>query len=338
MNKKKKENRYRPPTGGSSVPSIDFMGPLEVGLKVIFLIILLTVTTLFFIFVENAATQSSTFSLSSVSVSGNLLIPSKEIIEQADIHTGDNILDLNLKHVRLKLISHPWIEDAAVKRVLPSEIAITVREQKAIALVRIEETADIIMNVKGEPFSENDGMGGDVYHILSQLHISSSQDSRTPYSSTPYSSTQKFNAPDSLRPLPIVKGLKLHLDENGQYSFSGRLHKAVMEILYMDKEEMDINTISVDSETGMEIKGTIQQIPQEPFPHNGQIPYEPMVTINLGFDNFKEKLKKIRHIVKYMQENSPDKQICSIDLINPENIVIQIIKGDRLLGSLQGGV
>ncbi|MBF0201721.1 MAG: FtsQ-type POTRA domain-containing protein [Desulfamplus sp.] len=318
MNKKRKENRYRPPTGSSPLPSIDFMGPLEVGLKVIFLVIALTAATLFFIFVENAATQATIFSLSDISVSGNVLITSDEIIEKAGIRKGDNILDINLQHVRFRLISHPWIQDAAVKRIMPSDIAITVREQKPLALVRVQDTADILMNVKGEPFSENDGIGADTYQ-------------RLPREDNP----GVMDCPD---PLPIVKGLKLHLDDNGKYLFAGRLHESVMEILHMEKEELDIETIYVDMETGMKIKGKIGQVPDESLFQHGNNFEEPVVTITLGFDNLKEKLKKIRHIVKYMQENSPDKKICSIDLINPENIVIKTIKGEGLMEILQGGV
>jgi len=104
-----------------------------------------------------------------------------------------------------------------------------------------------------------------------------------------------------------------------------------MDLLNMEKEE-EIQTISADLETGIEIKAVINQnlLP-------GQDPEQP-IRVKLGFDNFKENFKKIRHIVKYMQQNSHNKQICSIDLINPENIVIQIKDGDALPESQQGGV
>ena len=48
------------------------------------------------------------------------------------------------------------------------------------------------------------------------------------------------------------------------------------------------------------------------------------VVIQLGFDRYEEKFKKIRHIVNFMQKNNPNKRIRSIDLINPENIVVKL--------------
>jgi len=281
------------------------MGNLEIGLKVIMIVIAVALTTLFFIFVENAATQSHLLSIKKISVSGNVGLSKDEIIEQAGVMIENNILALNLDHVKAGLISHPWITDASVKRRLPDELDISIREERAMAVVQMDGVADILINFKGEPFSENDGIGNKIYGTRNIEHSSN--------------------------PLPVITGLKLTMDPEKRYRFEGRLHGCVMDLLNMEKEE-EIQTISADLETGIEIKAVINQnlLP-------GQDPEQP-IRVKLGFDNFKENFKKIRHIVKYMQQNSHNKQICSIDLINPENIVIQIKDGDALPESQQGGV
>ncbi|SLM30683.1 putative FtsQ [Desulfamplus magnetovallimortis] len=309
MNKKKKENRYRPRKNDVAVAPFDFMGHIEVGLKVITIIIVITLTTLFFIFVENAATQSKLFSLVNISVSGNQKLTKDSIIEYSGITERINILDLNLGHLKKRLISHPWIDDASVTRIMPSGLEIKIKEQQPLAVVRIDDKADIIINTKGEPFVENDGIGNEVYNKNNNKEKSKSI------------KTKELN--NTIKPLPVIHGLKLSMDENNHYHFSGKLHECVMQLLKMEKKEV-IQSISADNETGIEILTMLNQN------HISLQPDQTPVKIKLGFDNFKEKFKKIRHLVKYMQKNNFNKLICSIDLINPENIVIQVKNGDAL--------
>ncbi len=307
-NKIKKENRHHSESAEVALSSFDFMGNLEVGLKVIMIVIALTLVTLFFIFVENAATQSHIFSLKKISVSGNTALSNNEIIEQTGLVQGENILSLNLGHVRERLLSHPWIKDASITRVMPSELAISIKEEKAVAVARMDGMADLLINSKGEPFSENDGIGNEIYTTLDIDHSS--------------------------HPLPVIRGLKLTKVMIGSkkiYEFTGKLHKSVIELLHMETKEY-IQGISADPETGIEINAVIHQS----FFNNPSD--EQPIKIKLGFDNFQESFKKIRHIVKYVQKNNFHKQICSIDLINPENIVIKIKDGDALPESQQGGV
>lgn len=354
MNKKQKENRYRPPTGKAPASTDAVMPHMVLGLKVIVMGTLVLSTTLFFIFVENAVTQSHTFCIDTISVSGNVSLSKNEIIDQSALHPGDNLLEHNLRHVRERLLAHPWIADADVKRILPSTIDITIQEEKVIAVVQIEDRTDLLMNMKGQPFVENDAIGSPVYDPSS---------------------------PESPQhPLPVISGLSLKPLLDHRYGFSGKLHEAVLNLLTMEKSER-IERIVANDETGIEVLCTIGQRPfvsdnpthLDPLlaPHsqtNGQLDTEtnpevdlsgmthnehllinndqfdpmktvkePSVVVRLGFDQYEEKFKKIRHIVKFMQKNDSTKRICSIDLINPENIVIQLKPWQGLPQRQQGG-
>ncbi len=294
MNKKRKENRYRPPTKKVPVSASTHavMGQLEVGLKGVMMIFGVVLTTLFFIFVDNAVTQSHALSIEKITVSGNVGLSKSEIIDQSGLHPGENILAHNLRHVRKRLIAHPWIADADIKRTLPTTIDISIQEHQVIAVVEIESQTSLLMNTQGQPFIENDAIGSAVYDPSSQENPN--------------------------RPLPVVRGLPLTRLENHQYGFSGHLHDAVLDVLKMDKEE-GIKQIHADPETGIKVTCTIKQ---EPTHAESNLTSD--VTIQLGFDQYEKKLKKIRHIVNFMQRNNSNQRICSIDLINPENIVIQL--------------
>ena len=307
MNKKRKENRYRPPTQKAPVLASTHavMGQLEVGLKVIMMVIVVLLTTLLFIFVDNAVTQSRALSIEKITVSGNVGLSKTEIIDQSGLRPGENILAQNLRHVRKRLIAHPWIADADIKRTLPSTIDISIHEHQVIAVVEIESHTALLMNTQGQPFIENDAIGSAVYDPSSQENPN--------------------------RPLPVVTGLTLTRLKNHQYGFSGKLHDAVLAVLKMNQEEA-IEQIHADHETGIKVICTMKQEPTPSWRLSSNI------TIQLGFDQYEEKFKKIRHIVNFMQKNNSNQRICSIDLMNPENIVIKLKNRDGLPQRQQGGV
>lgn len=381
MNKNSpRHNRFRNNISrDKALPVFDFMHGIEFTLKVIMAAILVSLTTLCFIFVENAVVQSNMLAIKEISVAGTNILSKEEVIEQAEIYPEDNIFSVNLRHTRLRIISHPWIEDASVKRSLPSKIIITIKEEIPLAVVHIPDKVDIILNSKGIPFTENDAIGSDIY-INEMRNIAGIGDMNDVVSGTGSVDTKNKNVRDSNismditadtnntknnisntkdrigdtrneikdensnLTLPVITGLGLS-KEDGVYGFSGRLYESVMELLLMKKNDV-IQKISADEESGIEMDMIINanptikpalQIAEESVQltdlEQQQIPLvSNPVKIKIGFDNYDEKFKIIRHIINYMQKNRINKQVWSIDLINTENVVIKVkdITGNAL--------
>ena len=82
-----------------------------------------------------AITSANYFRARTIAVTGNQHLSRDQILDQAGIHAGDNILAVNLGAVSKRLLSHPWITSAQVSRRIPDAIAITVTEHHPLALL-----------------------------------------------------------------------------------------------------------------------------------------------------------------------------------------------------------
>ena len=111
-------------------------------------------TSLVFILAHDALTQSSCFSAQTIIVEGNHRLSKEAILKQADVKPGDNILDVNLKNVRYRLLANPWIAAADVGREIPDTIHIRVTERVPVAKVKldrfyyIDEMGQIVKHVE----------------------------------------------------------------------------------------------------------------------------------------------------------------------------------------------
>ncbi|MBF0229964.1 MAG: FtsQ-type POTRA domain-containing protein [Desulfamplus sp.] len=329
-----------------ALPPFDFMHGIEVALKIIMVAIFVSLTTLFFVFIENTIVQSNFLAIKEISVSGTNILSKEEVIEQAELYPEDNIFSVNLRHTRLRIISHPWIEDASVKRSLPSKIIIAIKEESPLAVVHIPDKADIILNRKGVPFTENDAIGSDIYvndirsstGMVTNSDIDDKANVKSELSSVKSGKeSSKLNNDNANIILPVITGLTL--SNNGElYGFFGKLYESVIDLLLM-KQDYVIQKISADEESGLEIDMVINSTPtikpvmtmlQDGFPLADVIQQQPIplvsnpVRVKIGFDNYNEKFKIIRHIINYMQKNRIEKQVWSIDLINTENVVIKV--------------
>lgn len=193
------------------------MQSLDLGLKVILIITTISLLTLLCIFVENLITQTSFFAIKKISINGAETITESEILNTADVVLHDNIMSKNLYHIQKRLIRHPWIRDAAVKRKIPSTLMISLREEIPLARLELSNNIHILINIQGEPFAE-------------------------------YSD----NMPESMKKIPVVTGIKLSKTEK-TCSFSGPLFKNVMEILKIETGEK-INKISADDHMGIQLE------------------------------------------------------------------------------------
>jgi len=111
-----------------------------------------TAMSLGFVLCHDFLTQYDYFNTREIIVSGTGRLSPDEIIHQANVRKGINILSLNLSNTRKRLLAHPWIEEADVSRKLPDEIHILIKEQQAVAVLNLGRK--FIINTDGIIFKE----------------------------------------------------------------------------------------------------------------------------------------------------------------------------------------
>lgn len=83
--------------------------------------------------------HSRLLSVSRVVVTGNQRLSNGEVLALMDGLVGSNILSANLDDWRRRVLACPWVEDATLRRSLPSTIEVAVTERYPIAVGRIGE-------------------------------------------------------------------------------------------------------------------------------------------------------------------------------------------------------
>ena len=77
----------------------------------------------------------STFHVVAVRVYGAERVPQPELIRLAQIGRGTSLLRINVERVRRRLMQHPWIREALVRRAYPNEVEIIVYERRPYAML-----------------------------------------------------------------------------------------------------------------------------------------------------------------------------------------------------------
>jgi cell division protein FtsQ len=80
--------------------------------------------------------SSTLLQVTRIQVNGCQQLDPQDVIQQAEIPSGVNILSLDLDGVRNRLTQHPWIAAAAISREIPDRIRIEIEERKPVALVK----------------------------------------------------------------------------------------------------------------------------------------------------------------------------------------------------------
>jgi cell division protein FtsQ len=70
-------------------------------------------------------------------VRGQQRLSAGEVLSLVDGLRGRNILTVRLDHWRARLLASPWVEDATLRRVLPSTVEIDVRERTPMGIGRL---------------------------------------------------------------------------------------------------------------------------------------------------------------------------------------------------------
>lgn len=124
---------------------------------VLFLILVLSGTGVGLLF-------TPTFDINNVIVDNGVNVTAEEILNKANIEINMNILKINTKKIEEAIETIPYIKNAKVKRVFPSEIKITYTECERYTLIRFLESfvimdkfgkiLEIIKNNEGEELQD----------------------------------------------------------------------------------------------------------------------------------------------------------------------------------------
>ncbi|MFW5636577.1 MAG: cell division protein FtsQ/DivIB, partial [Thermodesulfobacteriota bacterium] len=102
-----------------------------------------------------------------VVVSGAGRLSEPMVLEKAGLSPGVNIFSVNLSKARKRLLSHPWIAEAAVGIWFPPEIRIRIKEYEALAVFELDQK--YLANRDGKIFKEWDPLETRILPVVSGL-------------------------------------------------------------------------------------------------------------------------------------------------------------------------
>lgn len=146
-----RKNRYKKKTPEKH-PGRTLGRTLVIALKSVFAAMMMVAMSLVFIFIHDVLTQCRYFSAAHIRVAGESRLSGEEILAAAEVGKGVNLVAMNLKTVRDRLLAHPWIKEADVQRTFPDQLSIRVTEHKALAVVDFGKL--FLINTEGHIFKE----------------------------------------------------------------------------------------------------------------------------------------------------------------------------------------
>jgi cell division protein FtsQ len=88
--------------------------------------------------------NAEALTITRISVSGNSRLSKGEVVALLDGIRGTNMLRVDIESWRQKLLSSPWVADAAIRRVLPGTVAVAISERQPMGIGRIGEDLYLI--------------------------------------------------------------------------------------------------------------------------------------------------------------------------------------------------
>lgn len=122
------------------------------------------------IFLHDLLTQASCLEIRNIAVEGCRRIPYSEVLQWGNLDKKTNILSLNIKALQRRLISHPWIKTADVRREVPDKIFIRISEYTPVAVVDCGQK--FLLDDRGAIFKKVDHEEDIVVPIVTGLKIS----------------------------------------------------------------------------------------------------------------------------------------------------------------------
>jgi len=97
--------------------------------------------------------HASGLQIRTIQVRGNVRVSSGDVEAMADGLRGSSILTADLESYRKRLKESPWVEDVAIRRVLPSTVEVFVSERRPMGLCRFRDTLYLV-DADGTPIDE----------------------------------------------------------------------------------------------------------------------------------------------------------------------------------------
>ena len=125
---------------------------LLLGLKLGALMVMLLAVSALFMVGYAAVIQSDYFRTESIEIGGHSRLTAADVMKQAGLRAGENLLAVNLHLVRKRLLAHPWIAAARVSREIPTTLRIHIKEHTPLAVVDLGRR--FLINTQGRIFKE----------------------------------------------------------------------------------------------------------------------------------------------------------------------------------------
>lgn len=92
----------------------------------------------------NAALTAEALTVSRITVSGNTRISRGEVLALLEGMRGAHMVTIDLESWRQKLLTSPWVADAALRRVLPGTLSVAIAERLPMGIARIGDQLYLI--------------------------------------------------------------------------------------------------------------------------------------------------------------------------------------------------
>ena len=110
---------------------------------------------------RDSAANAAGFRIAAISLTGPKEVSREEILTTAGVTGRASLLFLDAAAARTRLLANPWIADAAVLKLYPDRLQITITERQAFALWQKDGRVSVIAadGTVLEPFVENRYLG-----------------------------------------------------------------------------------------------------------------------------------------------------------------------------------
>ncbi|MGD8991958.1 MAG: FtsQ-type POTRA domain-containing protein [Desulfobacterales bacterium] len=267
-----------------------FFGRLATVIYAIVGVAGLLATSCMFVLVHDIITQCEYFKARHVKIEGGQRLNTKQIIAVAQVDKGVNILAVNLAMTRKRLLAHPWIAEAEVRREIPAGLHIRIYEHKPLAVVELDRK--YLLNEKGRIFKQ--WRTGDPANLPLVSGLELSDIVRV--------------GPSAITGIQQPMGAQRHLRSQGLIN---KPFEAVMQVLLMGKQargmlaQHQIKHVLVDREIGITLKV-----------------FKQMKTVVLGYHHYALKLRMFKNILAYGRQRKGFPDFNRIDLNNVNRIVV----------------
>ena len=190
-----------------------FKEGFKTGLTISAAIAALLLISCIYIFGYDFLTQCSYFKAEEVTVTGASVLSKTQVLKQARVDQGINILSLNLSAARKRLLAHPWIAEAIVSRELPAKIHISIIEHKPMAVIDLGRR--FLINTSGAIFKEVAATDPDNLPVIkglefSDIHVKGEDRSR-PFDAV-LKVLQLAQTSESVVPINLIKRIQVDRD------------------------------------------------------------------------------------------------------------------------------